>query len=136
MTLETLAKSLIYIFEVGEKKYLLFGQNKTKQKRGRTIHSKSLKFPLFSKSRTPAKSNLKLRWNTRFQRAFTACGCVFKVIGLLWANYFKNVTACSERTLKTHVSTQLYTGPLNTSGAPIELAWPCVGIHKTSYANS
>ncbi len=29
---------------------------------------------------------LKLRRDTRFQHAFTACGCVFKEITLVWAN--------------------------------------------------
>jgi len=44
------------------------------------------------------------------QRAFTACSCVFKEITLVWANqgnYFENATACSKRTLKTTVATQL-----------------------------
>jgi len=42
--------------------------------------------------------------------AFTACSCAFKVITLVWANqrnYFENATACSKRTLKTTVTTQL-----------------------------
>jgi len=30
--------------------------------------------------------NLKLSCDSRFQRAFTACVCVFKVITLVWAN--------------------------------------------------
>jgi hypothetical protein len=53
---------------------------------------------------------VKLRCDSRFQRAFTACSCVFKVINLVWANqgnYFENATACSKRTLKTTVATQL-----------------------------
>jgi len=29
---------------------------------------------------------IKLRCDTRFQRAFTACSCIFKVITLVWAN--------------------------------------------------
>ena len=48
---------------------------------------------------------------TRFQRVFTACCCVFKVITLLWSNlrnYFENAKACSKRTLKTRVATRLY----------------------------
>jgi len=52
----------------------------------------------------------KLRCDTRFQRAFTTCSCVFKVITLVWANkcnYFENATACSKRKLKTTVATQL-----------------------------
>jgi len=56
------------------------------------------------------KSNIKLSYHSRFQRAFTACVCVFKVITLVWANksnYFENANACSKRTLKTTVSTQL-----------------------------
>jgi len=42
--------------------------------------------------------------------AFTACGCVFKEITLVdsnQGNYFENATACSKRTLKTTVATQL-----------------------------
>jgi len=57
------------------------------------------------------KIHLKLRCDTRFQRAFTACVCVFKVITLVWANqrnYFENATVCSICTLKTRVATQLY----------------------------
>ncbi len=54
--------------------------------------------------------NLKLLCNSRFQRAFTACSCIFKVITLIGSNqgnYFENATACSKRTLKTTVATQL-----------------------------
>jgi len=53
--------------------------------------------------------NFKLR--CVFTHAFTACGCVFKEITLVWANqgnYFENATARSKRTLKTTVATQLY----------------------------
>jgi len=42
------------------------------------------------------KGNLKLSYDSRFQRAFTACSCVFKAItwvGSNQGNYFKNVTA-------------------------------------------
>ncbi len=56
------------------------------------------------------KLSLKLHCDTRFQRAFTACVCFFKVITLVWANqrnYFENVTAWTKRTLKTTVATQL-----------------------------
>jgi len=55
--------------------------------------------------------NFKLSCDSRFQRAFTACSCVFKVITLVCANqdnYYENATACSKRTLKTTVATQLY----------------------------
>jgi len=44
------------------------------------------------------------------QRAFTSCSCVFKVntlIGSNQGNFFENATACSKRTLKTTVATQL-----------------------------
>jgi len=54
--------------------------------------------------------SLKLRCDERFTHAFTACGRVFKVITLVWANqgnFFENATACSKRTLKTTVATQL-----------------------------
>ncbi len=54
--------------------------------------------------------NLKLRCNERFTHEFTACGCVFKEITLVGSNqgnYFENVIACSKRTLKTTVATQL-----------------------------
>ncbi len=55
-------------------------------------------------------SCFKLSCDIRFQCAFTACCCVFKVITLVWANqgnYFENVNACSKCTLKTTVATQL-----------------------------
>jgi len=45
-------------------------------------------------------SILKLRCNSRFQRAFTVCNCIFKVITLVGSNqgnYFENTTACSKR---------------------------------------
>jgi len=53
--------------------------------------------------------SLKLRCDTRFQRAFTACSCVLKVITLVWSNQrnFENATACSKRIPKTTVATQL-----------------------------
>jgi hypothetical protein len=54
--------------------------------------------------------NLKLRCDERFTHAFTACNCVFKEITLVGSNqgnYFENATACSKRTLKTTVATQL-----------------------------
>jgi hypothetical protein len=53
---------------------------------------------------------LKLSCDSRFQRAFTACSCVFKVITLIGSsqgNYFENATTCSKRMLKTRVTTQL-----------------------------
>jgi hypothetical protein len=57
---------------------------------------------------------LKLSCDSRFQRMFTACGCVFKVILLVVSNqgnYFENATACSKRTLKTRVAMQLIFKP-------------------------
>jgi len=39
--------------------------------------------------------SFKLSCDSRFQRAFTACSCVFKVIALVWANqrnFFENAT--------------------------------------------
>jgi hypothetical protein len=45
-----------------------------------------------------------------FQRAFTACDCIFKVITLVvssQSNYFKNATTCSKSTPRTRVATQL-----------------------------
>ncbi len=53
---------------------------------------------------------LKLRCDERFTHAFTACGSVFKEITLVGSNqgnFFENATACSKRTLKTTVETQL-----------------------------
>jgi len=53
---------------------------------------------------------IKLRCDERLTHAFTACGCVFKEITLVGSNqgnYFENATACSKRTLKTTVATQL-----------------------------
>ncbi len=55
--------------------------------------------------------SVKLRCDERFTHAFTACSCVFKGITLvssIQGNYFQNATACSKRTLKTTVATQLY----------------------------
>ena len=49
---------------------------------------------------------VKVRCHTRFQRAFTACCCVFKeitMVGSNQSNYFEN----SKRTLKTRVATRL-----------------------------
>jgi len=51
-----------------------------------------------------------LSCDSRFRRAFTACVCVFKVITLVGSsqrNYFENANACSKRTLKMTVITQL-----------------------------
>jgi len=59
---------------------------------------------------TGAAFILKLRCDTRFQRALTACSCVFKVITFVGANlgkFFENATACGTPTLKTRVATQL-----------------------------
>jgi len=42
---------------------------------------------------------LKLSCDSRFQRAFTACICVFKVFTQVWANqgnFFENANACSK----------------------------------------
>ncbi len=53
---------------------------------------------------------IKLRCDGRLTYAFSACGCVFKEITLVCsnqANYFEKATACSKRTLKTIVATQL-----------------------------
>jgi hypothetical protein len=54
---------------------------------------------------------LKLHCHTRFRRAFTVCGCLFKEImfvGSNQSNYFENATVCRKRMLKMHVATQLY----------------------------
>jgi len=54
--------------------------------------------------------SIKLSCDSRFQRAFTACVCVFKEITLVGSNqrnYFENANACSKRTLKTTVTIQL-----------------------------
>jgi len=51
-----------------------------------------------------------VRCDERFTHAFTACSCVIKVFTLVGSNqgnYFENATACSKRTLKTTVATQL-----------------------------
>jgi len=55
--------------------------------------------------------HLNLRCDERFTHAFTACNYVLKEISLVGSNqgnYFENATACSKRTLKTTVATQLY----------------------------
>ncbi len=51
------------------------------------------------------RTSFKLRCDERFTHAFTARGCVFKEITLVDS---ENATACSKRTLKTTVATQLY----------------------------
>jgi len=54
---------------------------------------------------------LKLRCDSRFQRAFTACSCVFKVITLIGSNqgnHFENAFTCSKRMRKTLLATLLY----------------------------
>ena len=46
-----------------------------------------------------------------FQRALTACCCIFKEITMVGSNqhnYLENANACSKRKLKTHVATWLY----------------------------
>jgi len=53
---------------------------------------------------------LKLSRDSRFQRARTACCCIFKVITLVRSNqgnYFENAIACSKCTLKRTIATQL-----------------------------
>ncbi len=58
----------------------------------------------------------KLNCDIRFQRAFTACVRIFKVITLTWANQgnnFENANACSKHTLKTTFATQLKRRNLN-----------------------
>jgi len=57
-----------------------------------------------------APLSIKLRCDTHFQCEFTACGFVFKVITLVGSNqsnFFETATACSKRTLKMRVATQL-----------------------------
>ncbi len=59
----------------------------------------------------------KLRCDERFTHAFTACCCVYKEITLVGSNqgnYFENATACSKRTLKTTVATQLQWQTIST----------------------
>ncbi len=54
--------------------------------------------------------SLKQRCDERFTQALTAYSCVFKEITLVGSNqgnYFENENACSKRTLKTTVATQL-----------------------------
>jgi len=63
-----------------------------------------------SRLRFIEKVTLKLSCDSRLQRAFTACIGVFEVITLVGSNqrnYSENATACSKRTLKTTVATQL-----------------------------
>jgi len=90
------------------------------------IHQGALVMTLAGQPRTPTvlKTNLnsffieqnsnflsfKLRWDSRFQHAFTACSCAFKVITLIGSNlgnYFENATKCNKRMLKTRVATKL-----------------------------
>ncbi len=53
---------------------------------------------------------LKLHCDTRFQRAFTSCSCVFKVITLVEANqrnFFESTRECRKCLLKRRVAMQL-----------------------------
>jgi len=53
---------------------------------------------------------VKLSCDSRFQRAFTARGCIFKentLDGSNQGNYFESTTACSKSSLKTIVATKL-----------------------------
>jgi len=71
----------------------------------------NLKLPVEKMIANLGSFTLKLSCDSRFQRAFTACSCVFKVITLIGSNqcnFFENATSCSKRTLKTTVATQLY----------------------------
>jgi len=66
--------------------------------------------PSFCHFSRPERCIIKLRCDTRFQRSFTTCSYVFKVITLVWANqrnFFGNATTCSfsKRTLKLRVAT-------------------------------
>ena len=50
------------------------------------------------------------RCHMRFQRAFTACCCIFKEITWVGSNqrrYFENAYACNKRKLKTRVATRI-----------------------------
>ncbi len=52
---------------------------------------------------TVLETKLKLRCDSRFQRALTACSCVFKVITLIGSNqgnFFENATTCRKRVRK------------------------------------
>ncbi len=54
--------------------------------------------------------SVKLSFDEHFTLAFTTCGCIFKeitLVGLNQGNYFETATACSKRTLKKTVATQL-----------------------------
>ncbi len=52
----------------------------------------------------PVYQALRLSCDSRFQRAFTTCSCVFKANQ---RNFFENATTCSKRMRKTLVATQL-----------------------------
>ncbi len=72
-----------------------------------TLHTNSIDWV----SNEINQNTIKLSCDSRFQRAFTAFSCAFKVITLVGSNqgtYFVNVSACSKRTLKTTVATELY----------------------------
>jgi len=73
-----------------------------------------------------------LSCHSRFQHAFTACICVFKVItlvGLSQSNYFANTTTCSKRMLKTTVATQI--NSKQCSGTLV--LWVKVGFNQSNY---
>ncbi len=65
----------------------------------------------FTRSSKMIKWIVKLHCDSHFQRAFTSCTFVFKVITLIGSNQgncFENATTNSKRRLKTTVTTQLF----------------------------
>ncbi len=70
----------------------------------------SNQFSMSKKVFVRLRVQIKLRCEGCFTHAYTACHCVFNEItlgGSYQGHYFENATACSKRTLKTTVATQL-----------------------------
>jgi len=76
---------------------------------------------LLNKARLMLLLFFKLSWDSRFQHAFTACFCVFRVITLVGSNqrnYFENANSCSKCMLKTTVATHFYSCKILVSSYP------------------
>jgi len=81
---------------------------------------------------------LKLSCDSRFQRIFTACACVFRVITLVGSsqhNFFENKNACSKRTLKPIVATHPNSGKLEKAIKCCRYHNIALGIHNAEHYN-
>jgi len=70
--------------------------------------TKTLMYPIISFSRCTLKDPRTLRWKQLLKER---CDTRFQFDPTNVITYFENATACSKRTLKTRVATQLYGAP-------------------------